>query len=120
MKEKLYSIASFVLLLFSSKHERANFIPTIFVVFASFFCLGKDKRSISKIENNFFKIHVDYKTLQDFTRKQCQLKSRVQANTHTHTQDDRFTLASHLLVARVIMTYWKIELDNNHILCIRE
>ena len=72
-----------VLLLFSFNHESACVLPATIGKILSFSCLGKDKASISKTENNFFsRSSVDYKTLQDFTRKQCNLKSGVQANTH--------------------------------------
>ena len=64
----------------------------------------KTKEAFPRQRITFLRSSVDYKILQDFTRKQCQLKNGVQANTHTHThrQDDCFTLASRLRVARVM------------------
>uniref|UniRef100_A0A1X7TGH1 Uncharacterized protein n=1 Tax=Amphimedon queenslandica TaxID=400682 RepID=A0A1X7TGH1_AMPQE len=67
---RLCSIASFVLLLFSFHHEKDIFAPTTFGDIVSFLCLGKTTS-------------FDYKAIQDFTRKQYQLKSGGQANTQT-------------------------------------
>ena len=68
---------------------RDIFVTTTFGDIVSFCCLGKTSRAFSRERTTFSIANFDYKTIQDFTRKQCQLKSADQANTHTHT--DRTT-----------------------------
>ena len=98
---RLCSIIPLVLLLSSFHHERDIFVTTTFGDIVSFCCLRKTSQAFSRERTTFSIANFDYKTIQDFTRKQCQLKSTDQVNTHTHTQDDCFTLASRLRVAQV-------------------
>ena len=74
-----------MLLLSSFDHERDIFVTTTFGDIVSFCCLGKTSQAFSRERTTFSIANFDYKTIQDFTRKQCQLKSADQANTHTHT-----------------------------------